>query len=94
MLTSGAARALVTGVKFAMEGPPVGRVPSQNMKTSRFSPILLLMDPLGHGLGPLEPRIGPLRLKIDPCRPDMAPKALKLLFSLNFSCEMFQYLKV
>ena len=44
--TSGAARALVTGVKLAMDGPP-GRVgPLPNMKTSRFSPTLLSRGPL------------------------------------------------
>ena len=43
-ICSGAARALVTGVKLAMEGPP-GRVgPSQKRKTS-FSPTLLSRGP-------------------------------------------------
>ena len=43
-ICSGAARALVTGVKLAMLGPP-GRVgPSQKRKTS-FSPTLLSRGP-------------------------------------------------
>ena len=81
---SGAARALVTGVKLAIEGPPWSSGPLPKMKTSHFPPTLLSRGPLGPTMGPPEPRTGHLRTKIDPCRPGMGPaKLAHCLFSLN-----------
>ena len=63
---SGAARALVTGLKLAIEGPLVEWAHSQKMKTGRFSSTLLSEASFGPRLDSLEPRMDPLSLKIDP----------------------------
>ena len=92
---SAAARAPVTGVKLAMDGPPGQVGPLPKMKISRFSPTLLSRAPLGPRLGPLKPKMGHLRLKIDHCRPDMRPlKHASRLFLSNFDSERLHYLKV
>ena len=67
----GTVRALVTGVKLAIEGSP-GRVePLPKNENYLFRSLYFRGAPLGPRLGPLEPRMGPcLRLKIDPRRPN------------------------
>ena len=54
LVKSGAARAPVTGLKLAMEGPPDRVGPLPQMETSRFSPTLLSRGPSRAQDGPLE----------------------------------------
>ena len=83
----------MAGVKLAIEELPGRMGPSQEIKSSLFSPTLRSRGPLGPKLGPLEPRMGTLMLKIDYFRPDMGPpKQVNCLFSLIVDIERFQYL--
>ena len=91
LTNSGAARALVTGVKLSVEGL-TGRVgPLPKMKTSFFAHFTF-EGPFGLRWALLSPRRAPKAKKIDPCGPDTGPaKHVNCLFLLNFDSERLQY---